>query len=107
VRIRAVHAGLVATCLVSSLSFAQFQYTETTAITGGSVVGLMKAAGTFSKQARQANAPTSTTIVVQGNRMARISANDSEIIDLDKETITRMDNQHKTFSVVTFEQLKQ
>jgi hypothetical protein len=108
VRIRGVHAGLVATCLaVSSPSFAQFQYTETTAITGGSVVGLMKMAGTFSKQARQANEPISTTIVVQGNRMARISANNSEIIDLDKETITRMDNQHKTFSVVTFEQLKQ
>lgn len=103
-----VVAGVVATCLaLPSLSFADFQYTETTSITGGSIVGIMKMAGTFSKQARQANEPTSTTVIVQGNRMARITNLDTEIIDLDKETVTHIDTAHKTYTVMTFQEIKQ
>ena len=102
---------LVAVAAISlafpALSFADFQYTETTTITGGSIVGVMKMAGTFSKQARQANEPVSSTILIQGNRMARINANFSEIVDLDKETITNIDNQKKTYTVMTFEQMRQ
>ncbi len=101
-------AGLVATCLAfPSLSLAEFQYTETTTITGGSIVGLMKMAGTFSKQARQANQPVVSTVVVKGNRMARINSDYSEIVDLDKETITHIDNLKKTYTVMTFQEMKQ
>jgi hypothetical protein len=43
-------------CLgMPSAVFADFQYTETTKVTGGSIVNMMKFAGKFSKQARQAN----------------------------------------------------
>jgi hypothetical protein len=108
VRTRLVLATFVALCLVvPARVFADFQYTETTRITGGSILSVMKMAGAFSKQARQANEPTTSTILVKGNRMARINPHYTEIIDLDKETITRIDNDNKTYSVVTFEQMKQ
>jgi hypothetical protein len=44
---------------------------------------------------------------VKGNRMAHIDKDSTEIIDLDSETITNIDNAKKTYSVVTFEQMKQ
>lgn len=106
VRTRRLLFACLCVAIPSSL-FADFQYTETTKITGGSIVGLMKMAGTFSKQARQANEPITSTIMVKGNRMARINSNYSEIVDLDKETITRIDNQHKTYTVMTFQQMKE
>lgn len=108
VRTRLVLAMLVAFCLfVPSALFADFQYTETTRITGGSIVGMMKVVGVFSKQARQMNEPTTSTVLVKGNRMARINPHYTEIVDLDKETITRIDNDQKTYTVVTFQQMKQ
>ena len=99
---------LLVLCLAVPPSlFADFQYQQTTKITGGALVGMMKLAGTFSKQARQANEPIVSTVLVKGNRMARINKDSTEIIDLDKETITRIDHTNKQYSVITFQQLKQ
>lgn len=99
---------LLALCVgLPRLLFADFQYSETIRVTGGSMVSLMKFAGTFSKQAHQGFEPTTSTILVKGNRMARINPHYSEIIDLDKETVTRIDNDQKTYTVVTFQQMKQ
>jgi hypothetical protein len=86
---------------------ADFQYQETTQITGGSVLGLMKMAGRFSGQARQAGEPIVSTVYVQGNRMAHINAQNIEIIDLDKGTITSVDLQKHTYTEMTFEQMRQ
>ncbi len=79
--------GVLAT-LASPVAFADFTYTETTQITGGSIVAMMKMAGAFSKQARQAGEPIVSTVMVKGNRMTRINAQRTEIVDLDRETIT-------------------
>ena len=68
---------------------------------------MMKLAGTFSKQARQANDPVVSTIMVKGNKMIRIGKDTSEIIDLDAETITEIDNQKKQYTTMTFEQMRQ
>jgi hypothetical protein len=86
---------------------ADFSYTETTQITGGSMLGLMKMAGTFSKQARQAGEPIVSTVAIKGNRMAHISPDHTEIIDLDAETITNIDTLRRQYTVVTFQQMKQ
>lgn len=95
-------------CLAVPASvFADFQYSETTKITGGTIVQLMKFAGTFSKQARQVGEPVTSTVYVKGNRMAHVNNDSSHIIDLDKETITEIDNVHKTYSVMTFQQMKE
>ncbi len=99
---------VLALCLVLPPSvFADFQYQETTKLTGGSLLTMMKFMGAFSKQARQANEPITSTVLVKGARMAHVSKDVTEIIDLDKETITHIDHAKKQYSVMTFQQLKQ
>jgi len=107
-RTRAVFTAVLVLCLLIPTSlFADFQYTETTKVTGGAILGMMKVAGAFSKQARQVTEPMNTTVLLKGNRMARIGPNETEIIDLDKETFTRIDPAKKQYSVMTFQQFKQ
>jgi hypothetical protein len=91
----------------SAIAYADFTYQETTQITGGSIVSLMKLAGTFSKQARQAGEPILTTVMVKGNRMTRINRDRTEIIDLDAGTITEIDHLKKQYTTMTFEQMRQ
>ena len=75
-------------------TFADFRYDETSKITGGSIVNMTKFAGAFSKQARQITDPVNSTILVKGNRMAHINQEITEIVDLDKETIIKIDPRH-------------
>src|ERR1019366_2485901 len=86
---------------------ADFTYEETSKITGGSLMGMMKFAGAFSKDARKISEPTVSTTSIKGNRMVHRSADMAQIIDLDRETITRVDYTKRTYSVVTFEQMRQ
>ncbi len=102
---RVVALGLVAAAPLTVR--ADFTYQETTQITGGTLVGMMKLAGTFSKQARAAGQPVVSTVIIQGNRMARIGPDRTEIIDLDQETITEIDPAKRQYTVVTFAQMKQ
>ena len=83
---------------------ADFSYQETSKITGGMLAGMMKFAGVFSKQARE---PMQSTVALKGNRLAHRSSMHASIIDLDSKTITEIDLQKKTYSVMTFEQMKQ
>jgi len=58
--------------LTGSALLADFTYHETSTITGGMMLGMMKVAGVFSKQARE---PIQSTISVKGDRMVhRIDA---------------------------------
>ena len=93
--------------LLTTSSFADFRYDETTRITGGAVVGMMKFAGAFSKDAKQTMEPTTSTVIVKGNRMAHINPLQTEIVDLDKETITNIDHRKRQYTVMTFQQMKQ
>ena len=101
------YAALGLSLLLPTAMLADFHYQETTQITGGSMMGMMKIAGTFSKQAREINAPIVSAVYVQGNRMARVNPQTMEIIDLDKETITNIDMQKHTYTQMTFEQMRQ
>jgi hypothetical protein len=87
--------------------YADFSYTETTQITGGTIVAMMKMAGAFSKQARQAGDPIVSTVMIKGNRMVRSNPQRTEIVDLDKETITTIDHVKKQYTTMTFQQMKQ
>ena len=89
----------VPTCLL-----ADFSYDQSTKITGGMMAGLMKFAGAFSKQARE---PLQSTVAVKGNRMFNGNKDHASVIDLDSETITQIDFQKKTYSVMTFAEMKQ
>ena len=94
-------------CSLSTSSFADFQYTETSKITGGAAVGAMKFAGVFSKDARQATQGTNATVSLKGNKLRREDTLGTvEIIDLDARQITHMDNKKKTYSVMTFDEMR-
>ncbi len=81
---------------------ADFSYQHISRVTGGMMAGAMKVAAVFSKEARE---PLRTSYFVKGNRLATISRHDAQIIDLDRETITHVDFDKKTFSVLTFAEM--
>jgi hypothetical protein len=103
-------ASVLACALICSLSapcFADFQYTETSKITGGAAAGAMKFAGVFSKDARQATQGSNATISLKGNKLRREdSLGVVEIIDLDGRRIIRIDNKKKTYSSMTFDEMR-
>jgi hypothetical protein len=90
-------------CLPACL-LADFSYEQSTKITGGMMAGAMKFAGAFSKQARE---PLQSTVAVKGNRMLHGNKDRASVIDLDRETITEINYQKKTYSVMTFAEMKQ
>jgi hypothetical protein len=103
-------ASVLTAALVCSLAapcFADFQYTETSKITGGAAAGAMKFAGVFSKDARQATQGSNATISLKGNKLRREdSLGTAEIIDLDGRRIIRIDNKKKTYSTMTFDEMR-
>lgn len=99
---------MAALCVAAEGSLlADASYKETTQITGGSIVGLMKMAGAFSSQARKADQPITSEVYVSGNRMARVRPDGTEIIDLDAETITHIDPAKRQYTTTTFDQMRQ
>jgi len=87
---------------------ADFKYTESAKVTGGMMAGMTKMAAVFSKEARQAaNQPTVTTTAVKGNRLRTDEADgNSKVIDLDGRRIITIDNKARTYSILTFEQMR-
>jgi hypothetical protein len=102
-RIAALLAGGM---LMQSLAFADVSYQETTEITGGSMVGMLKMAGAFSSQAKQLSAPVTSIVLIHGGRMLRSNPHTTEIIDLDQQTITSIDHDKRTYSIVTFKEIQ-
>ena len=99
---------LMLVCSLSGACFADFQYTETSKITGGAAVGAMKFVGVFSKDARQATQGATSTISLKGNKLRREdSLGMAEIIDLDGRRIIHLDTKKKTYSVMTFDEMRQ
>ncbi len=94
-------------CAAAANLYGDFTYESTSKITGGALVGMMKFAGAFSKDARKTMDPISSTTSLKGNRMVTKTADSSTIVDIDKETITTVNFAQKTYSVVTFAQMKQ
>jgi hypothetical protein len=98
----ATMAGIMT--LAGSSLLADFTYQETSTITGGMMMSMMKVVGAFNKQARE---PIQSTIAVKGDRMVHRSATSASVIDLASQTITHIDFQKKQYSVMTFEEMKQ
>jgi hypothetical protein len=93
--------------MLCGVAFADASYQETTQQTGGSAAQIMGMGSLFSSGFGEAKKANSVIVVVQGNRMARVGTNATVIFDLDQETLTRVDNTKKQYSVATFEQLAQ
>jgi hypothetical protein len=96
-----------ASLLLPPFALADVSYQETTQVTGGSMMGMAKMAGAFSSQAKQALAPTTTTIMIHENRMVRSNPHTTEIIDLESQTITNIDHDKRTYSIMTFQEMQQ
>ena len=101
---RKVCVGVAGLALAAAPLAADFSYEQTTKITGGAMVGMMRVAGVFSKQARE---PITHTVIVKGDRMVNLSADTANIVDLGKETITDINFKNRTYSVITFAQMQQ
>jgi hypothetical protein len=68
---------------------------------------MMKTVGIFSKQASQAMKPVSTTRYIKGDRMRADNADGRvEIIDLSGRRIIEIDPQKRTYTEVTFDEMK-
>ena len=100
-------AALGIILLANRLIFADASYQETTQITGGSMVAPLKSMSFLSKSMRDMFAPITTTTMIHGNQKAVVGKDSIEITDLDKETVTHIDPVHKTYTVVTFAQMRQ
>src|ERR1700679_2036051 len=93
--------------LGSRFMYGDASYQETTQVTGGSMVDGLKSVSFLSKSMSNMFAPNTTTTMVHGNKKAVVGKDYTEITDLDRETITHIDTLHKTYTVVTFAQMRQ
>jgi hypothetical protein len=93
--------------LLSGMAHADASYEQTSQITGGTLTDTIRSVSFLGKATRDLLAPTNSLTMVHGNQKAVINKNSTEIIDLDKETITRIDTEKKTYSVMTFAQMRQ
>jgi hypothetical protein len=82
---------------------ADFSYQESAQMTGGVAYNALKLGGPFTKSAREAQI---STVAVKGNRMVTTRKDSASIIDLDKEAITDINFAKKSYTVVTFAQMK-
>jgi hypothetical protein len=96
-------------CLLSvyGVARADASYEETVQITGGQLVESLRSVPFMPKSFKQMLEPIVTRKVLHGNQLLSISKSSTEIIDLDQETVTRIDNEKKTYSVTTFAQMRQ
>src|ERR1700730_5471235 len=86
---------------------ADFKYSDTSKITGGSLKSMMKTVGIFSKQASQAMKPVITTRYIKGDRLRSDNADGRvQIIDLEGRRIIEIDPQKRTYTEITFEEMK-
>jgi hypothetical protein len=105
--------AMVAVCLCVSLGAGaapargDFKYSDTAKITGGTLKSMMKTVGLFSKQASQAMKPMTQTHYVKGNFMRSDDAEGKvQIIDLGGRRILEIDPQKRTYTEITFEEMK-
>jgi hypothetical protein len=86
--------------------YADSSYEHTSQITGGQFINGLKNIPFISKQMKSLTEPTSEITMVHGNQKAIVSKDYTEIWDLDKEVIIHIDNTKKTYSVVTFADMR-
>ena len=98
---------VVALVLMHQVAFADASYQSTTQITGGSLVETMQKMSFLSHSIKDMLAPITTTTMVHGNQKAVVGKDSTEITDLDGERIIHIDNVKKTYTVITFAEMRQ
>jgi sRNA-binding protein len=101
--------AMVAVCLCvllgvgASPARGDFKYSDIAKITGGTLKSMMKTVGLFSKQASQAMKPITQTHYVKGSDDAEGKV---QIIDLGGRRILEIDPQKRSYTEITFEEMK-
>ena len=93
----------ILSALLALPALADFSYQETTRITGGSMVRMMKMVPGGGK----ALDPQTSQVYLKGSKLATVTQENISIIDLDAETMTSVDMNKKTFAVITFQEMAQ
>lgn len=106
-RTAAFALAVLLTPAMSCIALADSSYQSTTQITGGQLVDAVKKMSFLSKSMRNMFQPTSTQTMVSGNRKAMVGPDATDIIDLDKQEMIHIDTLHRTYSIVTFAQMRQ
>lgn len=108
--IKAVNVALSVVLLLSPLSVpahADFKYTDSTKMTGGSLYGLMKFAARFSKKGQNPLDPVVTSHYIKGGRLRTDNSDGtSMVIDLEGRRVTAINTAQKTYSTATFDEIK-
>jgi len=104
-----VLAGLTAGAL-----FADVTYNETMKYTGGTMLDMVHRMASMPMLGRMAGGNLKTafqdqnySIYIKGSKMARLGGSFSTIYDLDAGTITTINNEKQTYTVQTFDELRQ
>ena len=82
---------------------ADFSYTQTTRVTGGSLLTMTR----FMPGMGSLKDPQSHTIAVKDGKMVTYDKDTATIVDPDAETVTQIDFKKKQYSVMTFTEMKQ
>jgi hypothetical protein len=104
---RHIVAALGLMSLASGVAYADASYEQTSQITGGAFTDTIRSFSFLGKATKDLFAPTNSLTMVHGNQKAVVNKNSTQIIDLDKETITHLDTEKKTYTVMTFAQMRQ
>jgi hypothetical protein len=100
-------AALGLMSLASGVAYADASYEQTSQISGGGLTDTIRSLSFLGKATKDLFAPTNSLTMVHGNQKAVVNKNSTQIIDLDKETITHVDTEKKTYTVMTFAQMRQ
>ena len=92
--------------LANAILLADASYQSAAQITGGSLLATLSS-GPLAHLTKDLGAPTTTITMVHGNMKAVVTKDSTEVFDLDRGTITRIDTAKKTYTVMTFAQLQQ
>lgn len=103
---KCIAAMAVVMLLAAQSARADASYQMSYQITGGSLVDSMKSIAFISKEASELTAPMNTLVLVHGNQKATVTKDTIDIIDLDAGTMIHIDKVKKTYSVVTFDELR-
>ena len=82
---------------------AEFSYTRTTRVTGGSLLNMSR----FIPGGGGIKEPQTHTVAVKGGKMVTYDKDTAMVIDADAETMTQIDFKKKQYSVITFAEMKQ
>ncbi|MFL6415402.1 MAG: hypothetical protein ACJ74Y_07005 [Bryobacteraceae bacterium] len=101
-------------CIAAGCLWADATYTETTKYTGGTLIEMTQRMASNPILGRLAGGrlqsafqDQTSTVFVKGAKMARVGQATTTIFDLDAGTVTNVNNEKRTYSVETFEEMRQ